>query len=69
MSERKKSPRHVDEQEHPEPERLINPDEEAEMDLAELEQPPQAEGPRGRDDPEEAGAESDERGQSGGRQE
>jgi hypothetical protein len=61
MSERNKSPRHVDDQEHPEPERLINPDEEAEMDLSELEQPPQAEGPRGRDDPERVNPRTEER--------
>lgn len=30
----------------PEPERMITPAEEAEMDLARLEDPPQAEGPR-----------------------
>lgn len=30
----------------PEPERMITPEEEAGMDLAELENPPQAEGPR-----------------------
>ncbi len=40
------SPRHVDDQETPEPERLVTPEEEAGMDLAELEDPPQAEGPR-----------------------
>lgn len=35
-----------DEDEAPEPERMITPDEEAGMDLAELDDPPQAEGPR-----------------------
>ena len=32
----------------PEPERMVTPQEEAGMDLAELENPPQAEGPRDR---------------------
>jgi hypothetical protein len=41
-----RSPRDADEQDAPEPERMINPDEEAGMDLAELEEPPQAEGSR-----------------------
>lgn len=38
--------REMDDAEAPEPERMINPDEEAGMDLAELEDPPQAEGQR-----------------------
>ena len=40
------SPRHVNDQDAPEPERLITPEEEAGMDLAELDDPPQAEGAR-----------------------
>ena len=46
MSNRQRSPRNASEQDQPEPERMITPDEEAGMDLAELEDPPQAEGPR-----------------------
>ena len=41
-----KSPRTAAEQDAPEPERPTTPDEEAGMDLAEMEQPPQAEGQR-----------------------
>ena len=41
-----KSPRTAAEQDSPEPERLTTPEEEAGMDLAEMEQPPQAEGQR-----------------------
>ena len=53
MTQHERSPRKADEQRAPEPERLVTPDEEAGMDLAELEQPPQAEGPRdgGEDEP------------------
>ena len=46
MNDRSQSPRDSDEQAYPEPERMVTPDEEAGMDLAELEEPPQAEGPR-----------------------
>jgi hypothetical protein len=46
MTEHKKSPIHTADQEFPEPERLITPEEEAGQDLAELEHPPQAEGER-----------------------
>lgn len=50
MSNQHKSPQPASEQDAPEPERLITPEEEAGMDLAELEDPPQAEGTR---DPED----------------
>lgn len=46
MTQHDPSPRKANEQNSPEPERMITPDEEAGMDLAQLEQPPQAEGPR-----------------------
>jgi hypothetical protein len=46
MTDHQKSPIPAKDQEYPEPERLITPEEEAGMDLAELEDPPQAEGPR-----------------------
>jgi hypothetical protein len=46
MSEHKKSPIHSDDQEWPEQERMVTPAEEAGEDLAELEDPPQAEGSR-----------------------
>lgn len=41
-----KTPRRSNEQSSPEPERLTTPEEEAGEDVAELEDPPQAEGPR-----------------------
>ena len=47
----KQAPKNVEEQDAPEPERLITPQEEAGQDIAELEDPPQAEGDR--DDVEE----------------
>jgi hypothetical protein len=40
------TPTRADEQEYPEPERLTTPDEEAGQDIAELAEPPQAEGRR-----------------------
>ena len=46
MRREEKSPLRADEQDAPEPERMITPEEEAGMDLAELEHPPQAEGDR-----------------------
>ncbi len=46
MEEKRKSPVPADEQESPEPERLVTPAEEAGMDLAEMEDPPQSEGKR-----------------------
>jgi hypothetical protein len=46
MSEHKKSPIHTDDQEWPEQERMVTPAEEAGQDIAELENPPQAEGSR-----------------------
>ncbi|HET7275840.1 MAG TPA: hypothetical protein VFI91_11800 [Longimicrobiaceae bacterium] len=46
MTDRKKSPIPAKDQESPEPERMVTPEEEAGMDLAELEDPPQAEGTR-----------------------
>jgi hypothetical protein len=48
MSDHKKSPIHTDDQEWPEPERMVTPAEETGEDLAELEDPPQAEGSRKR---------------------
>lgn len=56
MSNQHKSPQPASEQDAPEPERLITPEEEAGMDLAELEDPPQAEGTRDPED-DEAGRE------------
>ena len=50
MSEHQKSPIPTREQESPEPERLTTPQEEAGMDLQELDNPPQAEGPRGQEE-------------------
>ena len=50
MREESRSPRDVDQQSAPEPERMITPEEEAGMDLAELEEPPQAEGRRDEED-------------------
>jgi len=44
----KRTPRHAAEQDGPEPERLTTPQEDAEQDVAHLENPPQAEGPRER---------------------
>jgi hypothetical protein len=44
----KKSPLTAEEQDSPQPERLVTPQEEAGQDLKQLENPPQAEGPRGR---------------------
>ena len=41
-----KSPRSVEEQDAPEQERLTTPQEDAGMDLQQMEQPPQAEGQR-----------------------
>lgn len=41
-----RAPLTADEQEFPEPERLITPAEEAGQSLQEMENPPQAEGPR-----------------------
>lgn len=46
--EKGKSPLSADEQESPQPERLVTPQEEAGQDVAELDDPPQAEGPRDR---------------------
>jgi hypothetical protein len=46
MNDHEKSPKTAEEQDSPAPERPITPDEEAGMDLAEMEHPPQAEGPR-----------------------
>ena len=47
----KQAPKTVEEQDAPEPERLVNPQEEAGQDIAQMEDPPQAEGDR--DDVEE----------------
>lgn len=49
MKQEEKSPLSVDEQDSPEPERLVTPQEEAEQDIAELDDPPQAEGSRDKD--------------------
>ena len=46
--EKQKSPHSAEEQESPQPERLVTPQEEAGQDLKELDNPPQAEGPRRR---------------------
>lgn len=46
MPTEKKTPLTADEQDYPEPERLVTPEEAAGQDLAELEDPPQAEGDR-----------------------
>lgn len=51
--EHPKSPRSADEQDAPEPERLVTPQESAGQDIASLDDPPQAEGDR--DDEEESG--------------
>lgn len=40
------SPRRADQQDQPEPERPVRPDEEAGQSIEELDEPPQAEGPR-----------------------
>jgi hypothetical protein len=53
MAEHKKSPLTADEQDSPQPERLVTPQEEAEQELEELEDPPQAEGPREREEEDE----------------
>jgi hypothetical protein len=47
-----KSPRSSERQSSPEPERLVTPQEEADQDVAQLDDPPQAEGDR-----DDAGAE------------
>lgn len=57
MMEERNGQRTQSEEEAPEPERMITPDEEAGMDLAELAEPPQAEGAREQGDPEEAQSE------------
>ena len=49
MNEHRKSPIHTEDQEFPEPERLVTPEEEAGQDIAELDDPPQAEGERERE--------------------
>ncbi len=48
MTHREKSPKTAEEQDAPQQERMVTPQEEAGMDVAELENPPQAEGPRKR---------------------
>ena len=52
MAEHEKSPMTAEEQDSPQPERLVTPQEAAGQDLEELEDPPQAEGPRDEDDDE-----------------
>lgn len=54
MSEHKKSPLTAEEQQSPEPERMVTPAEEAGQELQELDDPPQAEGPRDRSDDEQS---------------
>lgn len=44
----KRTPHRAIEQEAPEPERLTTPDEDRDQDIAQLENPPQSEGPRER---------------------
>ena len=56
MTQHDKSPKTAAEQESPQPERMVTPQEEAGQDLAELDDPPQAEGDR--DDVEDGGASS-----------
>ena len=51
MTDAHKSPKTADEQDAPQPERMVTPQEEAGQDIAELEDPPQAEG--GREDVED----------------
>jgi len=51
MDEHRKSPLTAEEQDSPQPERMVTPQEAAGQDLAELDDPPQAEGDR--DDVEE----------------
>lgn len=46
MKHHDKSPKSAEEQDTPEPERPVTPDEEAGMDIAEMQDPPQAEGSR-----------------------
>lgn len=48
MAEHEKSPLTAEEQDSPQPERMVTPEEEAGQELEELENPPQAEGPRER---------------------
>ncbi len=48
MTEQQKSPLTAEEQDSPQPERMVTPQEAAGQELAELEDPPQAEGPRER---------------------
>lgn len=55
MAEHEKAPKRADEQESPQPERLVTPQEEEGTELQELEHPPQAEGPRERDEGETGG--------------
>lgn len=46
LADRGRSPKTVEEQDAPEPERLTRPDEEAGMAMHQLREPPQAEGDR-----------------------
>ena len=46
MERHEKSPKTAAEQDSPEPERMVTPQEEAGMDLQQMKQPPQAEGQR-----------------------
>ncbi len=48
MTDERKSPRTAEEQDAPQPERMVTPQEEAGQDIEQLEDPPQAEGTRGR---------------------
>lgn len=52
-----KSPKSAAEQKGPQPVRPTTPDEEADMDIAQMENPPQAEGPRDERTEEEEGKE------------
>ena len=47
----KRTPRRAAEQTSPEPERLTTPQEDAGQDISQLENPPQAEGPREKNNP------------------
>lgn len=53
MAEHRKSPLTAEEQDSPQPERMVTPQEAAGQDLQELEDPPQAEGPREDDEEDE----------------
>lgn len=55
MKHHEKSPKSAEEQDAPEPERPVTPDEAAGMDIAQMDDPPQAEGSRDDVEDEESG--------------